>query len=313
MISVKPEFRDPKKEIKDEPPAQAPPQKKVEDEGIKATMETRGPPPATPTSFGAFLHPAFMGGRSPFDPYGQNMLAGMPPNLLASLYGSNPYLPQHLAQLGFRPPFMPPTSGAEDLSRSAQAAMAMAAVSSMSGGGSSATKALDLLQQHASQYYAAAAAASGAGPTPITSSAPSSHKIHELQERALKSPVTGGRTSGTSSPSVSARSTPSSSLTTMTTTSSSTKTSTTDMLSSPSMSMLGSNRKGTPSPSSRTTPTGARSRSPPPLRHVHTHTHTHFGLGYPLLPSEVPGAPPAAHTPFPSPGFPSKIHIFKSR
>ena len=318
MISVKPEFNVPKKEVtkppsSDLPPSVAsasaaapapPPPKKPEDEGIKATMETRGPPPATPTSFAGLMHPSMMGVRPPFG-YDPAMLAGIPPQLLASLYGAggaNPYMPpSSLAAAGMRSPFFPPTSGAspEDLSRNAALAMQAALA------GSSSTKALDLLQQHA--YYAAALSGAGVAgaasgtmtSTSSSSSSPSSHKIHELQERALKSPVTS-RGSGTSSPSVSSKSNYSSPITTMTTTSTLAKSSTSDLLSS----------KRTPSPSSRTTPTGSRSRSPPPLRHVHTHTHTHFGLGYPLLPPPggVPGVtPPAAHTPFPPAGFPSKL------
>ena len=295
MISVKPEFRtqnpEPKKELKSEPPV-----KKPEDEGIKATMETRGPPPATPTSFASLMHPSLMG-RSPF-PYDQALLASLPPHIIASLYGpaaaqaaqaaaaagASPYMPHGLG--GMRPPFGGPASNPDDVSR--QAALAMAALTSS---GSSATKALDLLQQHANQYYAAVAA-SASGSTAVTttssSSSPSSHKIHELSERALKSPVTSRP--GGSSPSVH-RVTPTSTM----------------------ASTLGKSSdlsKRTPSPARTTTPTGSRSRSPPPLRHVHTHTHTHFGLGYPLLPphpSGVPGvAPPAAHTPFPPAGFPSK-------
>jgi hypothetical protein len=209
---------------------------------------------------------------------------------------------------GLRSPFFPNASSAspEDLSRSAALAM-QAAVSSLAGaGGSSSTKALDLLQQHANQYYAAIAASAGAGGastiTSTSSSSPSSHKIHELQERALKSPVTS-RGSGTSSPNVSFSSKSSGlhSAPTTTVTMASMAPKTSDLLSS----------KRTPSPSSRTTPTGSRSRSPPPLRHVHTHTHTHFGLGYPPLgiPGGLPGVtgPPAAHTPFPPAGFPSHL------
>ena len=309
MISVKPEFRQDsshhnhhqaKKEVKNESSS-----KKPEDEGIKATMETRGPPPATPTSFASLMHPALMG-RSPF-PYDQALLASMPPQILASLYGAgagagpSAYMQSmqsmhHALGGGMRPPFMPPTSNPEDLSRSA--ALAMAALSSS---GSSATKALDLLQQHASQYYAAVGAASSASSavtTTTSSSSPSSHKIHELSERALlKSPVTshgGPNSRSTSSPSVH-RVTPTSMASTLGKSS--------DL------------SKRTPSPARTTTPNSSRSRSPPPLRHVHTHTHTHFGvpgLGYPLM-SPHPGAgvtgPPAAHSPFPPAGFPSKFHL----
>ncbi len=316
MISVKPEFRDQrdlKKEKADHhkaepqqhrPPSQ--PNKKHEDEGIKATMETRGPPPATPTSFASLMHPALMG-RNPFGGYDPAMLAGMPPHVLASLYGSNPYAAAAAAASmqplgGMRPPFMPPSSNPEDLSRSA--ALAMAAMSSLTGGsaGSSATKALDLLQQHANQYYAAAIAASaGMSGTTTTSSAssPSSHKIHELQERALKSPVTSRHQASSPASSLASRATPTSTFSTIASMASSPKTT------SASMDL-----------SKRQTPSPRTSRSPPPMRHVHTHTHTHFGLGYPLLPppSGVPGVtgPPAAHTPFPPTGFSSKHSSFSS-
>ena len=297
MISVKPEFRvDLKQEQKD----QKPPVTTV-DEGVKPTMETRGPPPSNAFNY---LHPAF------FRPPGMSYEHLLPPGLLSLPgYGPNPYLAPHLAAAaaaaGFRPPFLPPGAGPEDLSRAA----AMAA-----GGGASATKALDLLHQHASQYYAVNSAANsvsaGLG-SPL-----SAHKIHELHERALKSP-----SSGKSSPAPPPPGTPSSlsqmtSLSTGTTVTSATTTKSSTDLS-------GSRNKDIPSPSissSRLTPTSQRGRSPPPLRHVHTHTHTHYGLGYPLLPpppGAVPGVPsvpgvgaPPAHSSFPSAGFPGKQNYF---
>jgi hypothetical protein len=294
MISVKPEFRvDLKQEQKDHKPPTT-----TADEGVKPTMETRGPPPSTAYNY---LHPAF------FRPPGMGYEQLLHPGLLSLPgYAPHPYLAPHLAAAaaaaGFRPPFLPPGSGPEDLSRAA----ALAAAS----GGSSATKALDLLHQHASQYYAvnnAANSVSAGLGSPL-----SAHKIHELHERALKSP-----SSGKSSPAPPPPGTPSSlsqmtSLSTGTTVTSATTTkSSTDM--------SGNRNKDIPSPmnSSRLTPNSQRGRSPPPLRHVHTHTHTHYGLGYPLLPpppgavpgvSSVPGvgAPPA-HASFPSAGFPGKF------
>ena len=346
MISVKPEFRqDTKKEHhhsgssshsshkpEQQPKAEPHPRppsvpKKAEDEGIKATMETRGPPPATPTSFASLMHPALMGRIPGMGGYDPAMLAGLPPHIMAQLYGSNPYaaaMAAHQQMSGqMRPPSLPgmgpnPNSqNPEDLSRSA--ALAMAAMSSLGGGGgSSATKALDMLAQQANQYYAAVAASQGQGmPTTTTtsSSSPSSHKIHELQERALKSPAPQRSTASPSmslSQSLSRGATPTSMLTnTVPTTSTTTKSCTSD---------LSTFSKRTPSPSARGTPSGARSRSPPLQRHLHTHTHTHFGLGqlgYPLLspnhPSGIPGVgspgPPAAHTPFPPAGFPSKLFL----
>lgn len=97
-------------------------------------------------------------------------------------------------------------------------------------------KALDLLQHHASQYYAP------------------SHKIHELQERAIKSPTPK---TTTATPSPSAVSGPAS----------------TPVTSSAAVQVQG-----------KSNVTDAKdARSPPPQRHVHTHHHTHVGLGYPIL------------------------------
>lgn len=112
-------------------------------------------------------------------------------------------------------------------------------------------KTLELLQHHASQYY-------------------SSHKIHELQERALKSPTPkapgpggspGGGNIGANNTAPGPLATPPS-------------------------------KSGAPTsaPTTDTTP-GKDSRSPPPQRHVHTHHHTHVGLGYPLYPAPYGGKP----------------------
>lgn len=322
-VNVKPPPSSPSPHTSMPAPASAPPPVSVpkkEDEGIKATMETRGPPPATPTSFASLMHPGMMGAMRPPFGYDHNMLAaaqatGMPPHILASLYGQagNPY-----GMHGLRSPFPPSASAEQEQGR--LAALQMQALSQLAGiGGSPSTKstsALDELQRQAMSYYAMHAQQAGAGQTVTSSSSqsPSSHKIHELQERALKSPVTN-RGSGTSSPNVSIYSTGSKSsggihsspLTTM----AGSTTPKPSMASSHSSSDLLSHKR-TPSPSQRTTPTGSRSRSPPPLRHVHTHTHTHFGLpglpGYPGLPG-LPGVtgPPAAHTPFPPSGFGSHL------
>lgn len=102
-------------------------------------------------------------------------------------------------------------------------------------------KALDLLQHHASQYYTHP-----------------SHKIHELQERAIKSP-TPKVTTSISSPS-------SSSVTAVPVTSS----------------------VATQGQGKATSADNKDSRSPPPQRHVHTHHHTHVGLGYPILAGQYP-------------------------
>lgn len=151
-------------------------------------------------------------------------------------------------------------------------------------------KALDILQHHANQYY-------------------NPHKIHELSERALKSP-TGTAKTAVSSPNV-------------TQTPPTQHSSNSGATSSASHSSLGSSNTGSinlthqtpvalPSSSgvgkSNTAstdkmniinempggiikdgpPTG---RSPPPQRHVHTHHHTHVGvgLGYPMYPAAYGG------------------------
>ena len=337
MLSVKPEFRVESSNRTDIPSTLSAPKQEIKpeslekkDEGVKPTMETRGPPPGN-LPYG-YMHPGFM--RPPFsipgyDPLGQNL--GLGP---LGPYGPQ-YLPPHLSHLApqLRAPFgMPPTTmtgSPEDLSRSAAAmqavlsnpafaqaaalsagnpsaaaqALAQAAAAAAGGGsGSSATKTLDLLNQQAHQFYAA-----------------QSHKIHELQERAIKSPSGVSSEKSLASPIIPSSSIASLSTATTVTSSSSApsgmkNTSTDRLAASPSITSAGG-RKGTPSPSLST---GSR-RSPPPLRHVHTHTHTHFGLGYPLLPpgavpgiSGVPGipgvpaAPPAAHTPLSSTGLSSK-------
>ncbi|XP_008195436.2 zinc finger protein 608 isoform X3 [Tribolium castaneum] len=101
-------------------------------------------------------------------------------------------------------------------------------------------KALDMLQHHA-QYY-------------------SSHKIHELQERAIKSP-TPKTSVASSSPSTSQPA----------------------PVSQPQMTQPPTSTSTTPA-GKQTPGDGKDSRSPPPQRHVHTHHHTHVGLGYPMYP-----------------------------
>ena len=287
-LSVRPDL---KMELKPEPK-----QEKIEakDEGAKPTMETRGPPPATANPFGwppsALMRPGMPG--LPYDPL---MAGAVNPLLLAGSQG-NPFGAAggaYLAQLQRMPGFN--AAAAAELMRQAGPFGLGPPQTSGSGPGSGSTpedlsraKALDLIQQHAMQIS-------------------NSHKIHELQERALKSPQGSSR-----------------------------ERTTTPKSSAPSPSL---GRKGTPSPrpSPRPPPAsssgpsplsassnpaasgGGRAGSPPSLHHVHTHTHTHFGLGYPLLPppAAVPplSAPPAAHSPFPA-GFPSKFffrRVFRNR
>lgn len=186
-------------------------------------------------------------------------------------YGALPFDPGHPVYRGLTPMLVPgPYSGnpylhqlpryhaPEDLSRPP-------------GG-----KALDLLQHHANQYYSA-------------------HKIHELQERALKSPTP--KTSAASASPSSAGPTPS------------------RPPSGPPSSVAGVAGGAGPGPpqpqgqqptaKQQNQPGGQQpqqqsavdagtgtlpkdNRSPPPQRHVHTHHHTHVGLGYPLLTGQYP-------------------------
>lgn len=113
------------------------------------------------------------------------------------------------------------------------------------------TKALDMLQHHA-QYY-------------------SSHKIHELQERAIKSPTPTKTSVASSSPSANSG----------------------QQVGQVQTQPAGpptSQSSGVPQPGGKQTPgDNKESRSPPPQRHVHTHHHTHVGLGYPMYPAPYGG------------------------
>ncbi|CAH1128167.1 unnamed protein product [Ceutorhynchus assimilis] len=107
------------------------------------------------------------------------------------------------------------------------------------------SKALDMLQHHA-QYY-------------------SSHKIHELQERAIKSPTpktsVASSSPSTNNPPPSGHQSPA------------------QMSAPPTAQQPAST---TPTNSKQPPSDNKDSRSPPPQRHVHTHHHTHVGLGYPI-------------------------------
>lgn len=202
-------------------------------------METQGPPPP-PTSTYAYFHSNYLQsphyGALPFDPSHPMYRGGISPMMVPPGAYTNPPYIHHPQMHAQIPRFHAP----EDLSRSPSAP----------------TKALDLLHHQASQYYP-------------------SHKIHELQERAIKSPTPKLAVS-TSSPSVSVSQQSTSA--------------------GGSQGIITSNASAVDSRLSSThpickTPTadGKDSRSPPPQRHVHTHHHTHVGLGYPILPTQYPG------------------------
>ncbi|KAG8288666.1 hypothetical protein J6590_013957 [Homalodisca vitripennis] len=215
---------------KDKPTVEDKKEEKVKQEGVKPTMETQGPPPP-PTSSYAYIHPGYM--QSPH--YG-----AIPFDPSHSMYarGINPMIvpspypnnPYIHPQL--HPP-MPRYHAPEDLSRPPP------------GG----PKALDLLQHHANQYY-------------------TSHKIHELQERALKSP-TPKATVASASPSAERQNV--------------------GAITGPQGTPTSTNSSQPPAATGKSGAGDSKeARSPPPQRHVHTHHHTHVGLGYPILTGQYP-------------------------
>ncbi|XP_071444793.1 zinc finger protein 608-like [Hetaerina americana] len=242
-------------------------------EGVKPTMETQGPPP--PTSSYAYIHPGYMQsphyGALPFDP-SHPVYRGLNPMLVPGPYATGPYLHP---QIRYHAP--------EDLSRPGVAAAAAAAAAAAVSAGP--TKALDLLQHHASQYY-------------------SSHKIHELQERALKSPTPKTAPSPSGSVSGSSSTTCSQPPPGVPQTTGPSPTSIPKVQQAPPPPVAvtsggpgggvvssgdGKEVGGGPGSGSGG---GGGLRSPPPQRHVHTHHHTHVGLGYPILAGQYgPAAP----------------------
>lgn len=204
---------------------------KIKQEGVKPTMETQGPPPP-PTSSYAYIHPGYM---------------------QSTHYGALPFDPGHPVYRGMNPmlvpnpypnnpylhpqlhPQLPRYHAPEDLSRPPPGPQ----------------KALDLLQHHANQYY-------------------SSHKIHELQERALKSPTPKTSTASASPSGGSSQNV--------------------GILSGTQGPPVSSANSQPPqqAPSKQQQADNKDNRSPPPQRHVHTHHHTHVGLGYPILAGQYP-------------------------
>lgn len=204
-------------------------EEKVKQEGVKPTMETQGPPPP-PTSSYAYIHPGYM--QSPH-------------------YGTIPFDPGHAVYRGMNPMLVPgPYANSPYLHPQLHAQIPRYhAPEDLSRPPAGAPKALDLLQHHANQYY-------------------SSHKIHELQERAMKSPTPKTATAS-ASPSGGVQNSP--------------------MVGTqgPPVSVTNSTPVQQQAPK-QTSAENKDSRSPPPQRHVHTHHHTHVGLGYPILAGQYP-------------------------
>lgn len=210
-------------------------EKAVKQEGVKPTMETQGPPPPPTSSYYFPSHYLQAPYHSPIAFDQAHMYRGMSPMMVpAGPYGNSPYL-HHPGQIH---PQMSRYHAPENLSRPPSG---------------SSSKALDMLHQ-ASQYY------------------PSSHNIHELQERAIKSPtpkVSTANASSATAPNGQPQALSAAQLA---------PTSGPDWLSA----------SGGAQGAKNSAIDGKDSRSPPPQRHVHTHHHTHVGLEYPLLPGQYP-------------------------
>nr|CAI5822349.1 unnamed protein product [Callosobruchus analis] len=145
------------------------------------------------------------------------------------------------------------------------------------------TKALDMLQHHA-QYY-------------------SSHKIHELQERAIKSPTpktssaaspsTGGGGGGGPGSGVQSQAGQGQGVGSGHGPPGPQPQHTQPQVGGGGQPAVGGNGGGKqPSGGGGGGQQGGQdkdSRSPPPQRHVHTHHHTHVGLGYPMYPAPYGG------------------------
>lgn len=153
-------------------------------------------------------------------------------------------------------------------------------------------KALDILQHHANQYY-------------------NPHKIHELSERAIKSPTSSNVKTTVSSPGVAQPPPQPNSLNLSSGPGHGPPSGPPTSLSSglPPPVTAGGPTKGVPTignniaanekllgnnPGQSDLPPGKdgqSGRSPPPQRHVHTHHHTHVGvgLGYPMYPAAYGG------------------------
>jgi len=214
----------------------------VKQEGVKPTMETQGPPPP-PTSSYAYFPSHYL--QAPYHspiPFEQaHMYRGMSPMMVpTNPYGNSPYL-HHPSQIH---PQMSRYHAPEDLSRPP---------------GGTTSKALDMLHQ-ASQYY------------------PSSHKIHELQERAIKSPTPKASTANASAATAN-NGQPQLSAAQLT----------------PAAGPDRLSASGGAQAAKNSVVDSKDTRSPPPQRHVHTHHHTHVGLGYPIITGQYPAPYQGTH------------------
>ncbi|XP_054159148.1 zinc finger protein 608-like isoform X2 [Oppia nitens] len=207
---------------------------KLKEEGIKPTMETTGPPPP-PTANGYYFNPSYLTPHfSPFDPSHPMFRANsMSPVMMGNPY-SGPYLPPQLRY--HMSPVAPPSPiGSLDMPGPQP------------------------INPPPNDPLVSKMHSSASNPVPHFGS----HKIHELQDRALISP-TGASNTG---PHLQSSSKPP-------------KPGTIPVPGSKTMNLSDvSNADRKEESADKSTD---RQRSPPPQRHLHTHHHTHVGVGYPI-------------------------------
>lgn len=238
-------------------------------EGVKPTMQTQGPPPPPTAGSYAYLPQSYLAGN-PYLPYDPTHPLYRQMLVSSGAYPGAPYM--HPSPLGRFPPTSTPLP--EDLSRPNNPTVP------------GSNKALDMLQHHAAQYY-------GGG-----------HKIHELQERALKSP----NPANSQVPPIGIqrdRDLPPIAQNLSSTPSSPGGVSNISAAGSSGRSSVGSNAGGNiiipkatdlskdckPGLPLSAGSSSDNSRTPPPTQHhvhSHTHHHTHVGIGYPIIPTVPP-------------------------
>ena len=222
---------------------------KLKEEGVKPTMETTGPPP--PPTNGYYFNPSYLAPH--FSPFEHSHPMFRPGSMNPVVMG-NPYSSQYLPpQLRYHmSPVAPPSPiGAMDIQGAAPLPGSHSSneplTPKMHSSSAQNSKNIDLL--HPVSHFG-------------------SHKIHELQERALISP-TGANTGPHHLPPPP-------------------KGGVSSNMPTPPVKSLGSvvsERSNLSSPVKDEATDGKssdRQRSPPPQRHLHTHHHTHVGVGYPI-------------------------------
>ncbi|CAG2161823.1 unnamed protein product [Oppiella nova] len=219
---------------------------KLKEEGVKPTMETTGPPP--PPTNGYYFNPSYLAPHfSPFDHSHPMFRAGsMSPVMMGNPY-SQQYLPPQL-RYHLSPVAPPSPIGSMDIPGAPPINPPNDPLVSKMHSNAPNPKNVDLM--HPVSHFG-------------------THKIHELQERAIISPTATSNTSPHHLQS-SSKAVPPGSLAVPSTKSMGSAISECSALSSPTKEDASDIKSGD------------RQRSPPPQRHLHTHHHTHVGVGYPI-------------------------------